>query len=95
MNNRKRNTFKPKDGISQRAKGYDWARHKINTYNPQNRETLRESPNWCCEEKKLILENGGLEGLSSPMFYEKDNAHTAEQVDIISTRCHQEIIILF
>lgn len=94
--NRKRNIFKPKNSISQRAK---WARHwpwnKINTYNPQNRETLKESPNWCCGEKKLILGNGGLEGLSSPMFNGKHNAETAEKVDIKSTRCHQEIINLF
>lgn len=29
VNNRKRNIFKPKDSISQREKGYDWARNEL------------------------------------------------------------------
>lgn len=42
-----------------------------------------------------FLEYEGLEGFSSPMFYGKDKRDAAELATIISTRCHQQIILFF
>lgn len=42
-----------------------------------------------------FLEYEGLEGFSSPTFYGKDKRDAAELATIISTRCHQQIILFF